>query len=95
MNILFTCIIAGEVSGYGMMNNDNQAFRSPTNISNILLGSSWGARGGWWSKLFTTTRVNLNGNYMPGVSDWSSMIWYGYKNNTVGMKKTSMKIKRK
>lgn len=49
--------------------------------------------GGWWYSIYT--KVYLNGNYMPGVKDWTSMIWHGYQNNTVGMKTTSMKIKRK
>ncbi|CAC5406597.1 unnamed protein product [Mytilus coruscus] len=80
---------AGE-GGKGMMFTNNQTFTSPgTDTSRTF----YGQLGAWWYSTYTF--VNLNGQYMPGVNDWKSMIWYRYQTKAVGMKKTSMKIKRK
>ncbi|XP_063436243.1 fibrinogen C domain-containing protein 1-B-like [Mytilus trossulus] len=81
---------AGDLEGKtGMMFTNGTIFRYPGYDDFRWYDQT----GGWWYSLYT--RVYLNGNYMPGVKDYSSMIWYGYQNNTAGMKATSMKIKRK
>ncbi|CAG2189617.1 unnamed protein product [Mytilus edulis] len=92
---------AGDLEGKtGMMFTNGHTFRSPGDDKSpvkyeddIFYRYGYYQTGAWWSSLYT--RVNLNGHYMPGVKDSTSMIWYGYQNNTVGMKTTSMKIKRK
>lgn len=81
-----------------MMFTNGHTFRSPGDYHDyeddiFYYKYGYGQTGGWWYNRYT--KVYLNGNYMPGVKDWTSMIWYGYQNTTVGMKTTSMKIKRK
>lgn len=74
----------------GMMFNNNETFTPPGTDRRSRILEQLGA---WWYTSYSL--VTLNGQYIPGVNDWQSMVWYAYQNEPVGMKKTSMKIKRK
>ncbi|CAG2202380.1 unnamed protein product [Mytilus edulis] len=88
---------AGDLEGKtGMMFTNGHTFRSPGDDKSpvkyeddIFYRYGYYQTGAWWSSLYT--RVNLNGHYMPGVKDSTSMIWYGYQNNTSFTELTSSK----
>ncbi|CAC5375644.1 Angiopoietin-related protein 7,Ficolin-3,Ficolin-1-B,Ficolin-2,Ryncolin-1,Tenascin-R,Angiopoietin-1,Ficolin-1,Fibrinogen C domain-containing protein 1-A,Tenascin-X,Ryncolin-3,Fibroleukin,Fibrinogen C domain-containing protein 1,Ryncolin-2,Microfibril-associated glycoprotein 4,Fibrinogen alpha chain,Ficolin-1-A,Tenascin,Fibrinogen C domain-containing protein 1-B,Angiopoietin-4 [Mytilus coruscus] len=72
----------------GMLYNHNVRFSSPDNATACTLKR----KGGWWH--LNCSNANLNGVYNPGVSSQDSMFWYGFKNR-IGLKKASMKVKKK
>ena len=75
-------------SNLGMLYNNNKQFSSPDMATACTLKR----KAGWWH--LNCSNANLNGLYKPGVSAQDSMFWYGFKDR-IGLKKASMKLKRK
>ncbi|VDI60048.1 Hypothetical predicted protein, partial [Mytilus galloprovincialis] len=75
-------------SNLGMLYNNNKQFSSPDMATACTLKR----KAGWWH--LNCSNANLNGSYKPGVSAQDSMFWYGFKDR-IGLKKASMKLKRK
>ncbi|CAC5375735.1 unnamed protein product [Mytilus coruscus] len=78
----------GDSSGFTY--NNNAVFS--TKDQDATSSCSSGRQGAWWYK--SCTWVNLNGPWVPGTNAWASMMWNSWK-GTEGMKKTSMKLRRK
>ncbi|VDI24386.1 Hypothetical predicted protein [Mytilus galloprovincialis] len=78
----------GDSSGFTY--NNNAAFS--TKDKGIRSSCASGRKGAWWYK--SCTWVNLNGLWIPGTNSWTSMMWNSWKGKD-GMKKTSMKLRRK
>ncbi|CAC5375738.1 unnamed protein product [Mytilus coruscus] len=77
----------GDSSGFKY--NNNAVFSTKDKDTTSCTSDRLGA---WWYK--GCTWVNLNGPWVPGTNSWASMMWNSWK-GMEGMKKTSMKLRRK